>query len=47
MEATSLSRASGLLVEVAQKVPVPGYLDNSLGKTTAALLFEAPGLYLL
>lgn len=29
----------GFMVEVAQKVP--GYLDNSFGKSTTALLFKA------
>jgi hypothetical protein len=47
MEVTSLSRASGLRVEEAQEMPVPGYLDNSFGKATTALLLKAPGFYLL
>lgn len=47
MEVTSLSRTSGLRVEVAQEVPAAGYLDNSFGKATIALLLKAPGFYLL
>lgn len=47
MEVTSLSRTSGLRVEVAQEAPVAGSLDNSLGKATIALLLKAPGFYLL
>lgn len=42
-EAASLCRASGLRVEVAQEVPVPGYLDNSFGRATTAFLLKAPG----
>lgn len=42
-EAAGLCRASGLRLAVAQEVPVPGYLDNSFGKATTALLLKAPG----